>query len=96
MRRFFAWVDAGDVPLYLSVVTVGELRHGIEQLRRRGDAVQAGQLEAWLQRILTEYNDCILAFTVFLLLKKKQPNSGVGSERHTRSMRWISRLPPRL
>ena len=62
VRQFFAWVDADDVPIYLSVVTIGELRRGIEQLRHRGDAVQAEQLEAWLQRILTEYSDCILAF----------------------------------
>ncbi|MCC7221361.1 MAG: type II toxin-antitoxin system VapC family toxin [Candidatus Contendobacter sp.] len=62
VRQFFTWVDAGDVPIYLSVVTIGELRRGVEQLRHRGDTVQAEQLEAWLQRILTEYSDCILTF----------------------------------
>ncbi len=62
VRRFFAQVDADEVPIYLSVVTVGELRRGVEQLRHRGDAAQAQQLEVWLQRVLTEYNDCILAF----------------------------------
>ena len=39
-----------------------QLRRGVEQLRYRGDAAQAQLLEAWLQRLLTEYNDCILAF----------------------------------
>ncbi len=62
VRQFFTWVDADQVPIYLSVVTVGELRCGVEQLRYRGDAAQAQLLEAWLQRVLTEYNNCILAF----------------------------------
>lgn len=62
VRQFFASVDVDEVPIYLSVVTIGELRRGVEQLRYRGDAAQAQLLEAWLQRLLTEYNDCILAF----------------------------------
>ncbi|MBK8754212.1 MAG: type II toxin-antitoxin system VapC family toxin [Candidatus Competibacteraceae bacterium] len=62
VRQFFAQVNADNTPIYLSVVTVGELRRGIEQLRQRGDRMQAQQLETWLQRVLTEYSDCILAF----------------------------------
>ena len=62
VQQFFTVVDADEVPIYLSVVTIGELRRGIEQLRHRGDTAQAQLLEAWLQRVLTEYNDCILAF----------------------------------
>ncbi len=57
VRQFFAWVDADEVPIYLSVVTVGELRRSVEQLHHRGDAAQARLLEAWLQRVLTQYND---------------------------------------
>jgi predicted nucleic acid-binding protein len=57
---FFARVEAEGTPVYLSVVTVGELRRGIELIRHRGDASQARQLEAWLQTVLTEYADCIL------------------------------------
>jgi hypothetical protein len=60
VRRFFAQVEAEDTPLYLSVVTVGELRRGVELIRHRGDTLQARQLEAWLQTVLTEYADCIL------------------------------------
>jgi hypothetical protein len=33
--------------LYPCVQTLGELRRGIEKLRLRGDAVQAGRLESW-------------------------------------------------
>lgn len=58
---FFARVEAEGTPVYLSVVTVGELRRGIELIRHRGDASQARQLESWLQTVLTEYADCILS-----------------------------------
>ena len=60
VRRFFVQVEAEKAPIYLSVVTIGELRRGIELIRHRGDAPQAQQLEAWLQTVLTEYADCIL------------------------------------
>ena len=60
VRRFFVQVAAEETPIYLSVVTIGELRRGIELIRHRGDALQAQQLEAWLQTVLTEYADCIL------------------------------------
>ena len=60
VRRFFVQVEAEDTPIYLSVVTIGELRRGIELIRHRGDALQAQQLESWLQTVLTEYADCIL------------------------------------
>jgi predicted nucleic acid-binding protein len=60
VQRFLAQVVAAQTPLYLSVVTIGELRRGIELIRHRGDAAQAQQLEAWLQTVLTEYADCIL------------------------------------
>ncbi len=42
------------------MVTIGELRRGIELIRHRGDAPQAQRLEEWLQIILTEYADGIL------------------------------------
>lgn len=60
--RFFAQVEAGAVPIYLSVVTIGELRRGIELIRHRGDTPQAEQLETWLQTVLIDYEDCILPF----------------------------------
>ena len=39
--------DRGDA-LYLSVVTLGELRRGVELIRHRGDVTQANLLESWL------------------------------------------------
>lgn len=53
--------DSEDA-LYLSVVTIGELRRGIELIRHRGDEPQATLLEQWIQTVLTEYEDQILTF----------------------------------
>ncbi len=44
----------------LSVVTVGELRRGVELIRYRGDVRQANQLEKWLDALMAEYQDYIL------------------------------------
>lgn len=45
------------------MITVGELRRGIELIRHRGDQAQALELEAWLQNVIAEYSECILDFT---------------------------------
>jgi predicted nucleic acid-binding protein len=62
VRAFFRKASGEDQPLFISAVTVGELRHGVEKLRHRGDAQQANQLERWLLLIVEEYGDAILAF----------------------------------
>ena len=51
-----------SLPTFLSVQTIGELRRGIERLKRRGDTPQASQLEAWLNLIVVEYRGRILDF----------------------------------
>ena len=43
----------------ISVITVGEIRKGIELIRRR-DAIQAATLEAWLSRLCVDFRDRIL------------------------------------
>lgn len=58
--EFFQTADAGD--LYLSVQTIGEIRRGLENIRRRGDLPQAKKLEKWLDLIVTGYADRILSF----------------------------------
>lgn len=47
--------------LFLSVVTLGELRRGVELIRYRGDAEQAQRLEDWLQTVVSDYGDQILS-----------------------------------
>jgi predicted nucleic acid-binding protein len=61
VRAFFQQATADDVPLFLSAVTVGELRQGVETIRFRGDRPQADRLERWLQRITIDYAEAILA-----------------------------------
>lgn len=58
---FHRVANAGD-PVYLSVITIGELRRGVELIRLRGDAEQAGLLEDWLSAVLDQFADKVLAF----------------------------------
>ncbi len=62
VRRFFRTAIRDDHALYISAVTIGELRHGVEKLRHRGDQDQAMRLERWLERLTEEYADSILTF----------------------------------
>jgi toxin FitB len=57
---FFKRIEADQTPVFLSVVTVGELRRGVELIRHRGDVPQAKRLERWLLSLLESYGDYIL------------------------------------
>lgn len=61
VRQFFHDVDRDGIPLYLSVITIGELRQGVENVRHRGDGPQARVLERWLSTVTTKFEDAILA-----------------------------------
>ena len=60
VRRFFKQAVNDGSRIFISVVTVGELRRGVESIRHRGDIRQANQLEKWLEQLLTDYQDHIL------------------------------------
>ncbi len=60
VTSFFAHAAATNEKLYMSVISVGELRRGIEIIRRRGDVGQAGPLETWLNLVIEQFNDKIL------------------------------------
>lgn len=53
VAQWFDVVDAAD--LYISVLVVGEIRKGIERLRRRGDGRQASMLDRWLGGLKDEF-----------------------------------------
>ncbi|MDR5812138.1 type II toxin-antitoxin system VapC family toxin [Caballeronia sp. LZ033] len=55
VRAFFRQAEIDKRDIHLSVITVGELRRGVEQLRRRVDSMQAGRIEAWVKNVLVEY-----------------------------------------
>lgn len=48
--------------VYLSVVTLGELRRGVDLIHHRGDLEQAAALAKWLGLVVEEYADRILDF----------------------------------
>ena len=54
VKRWISSVPTED--LYLSVLTLGEVRRGIGLLSRR-DSVQAEIYEAWLVTVLRDYAD---------------------------------------
>ncbi len=60
VRTFFKQAIEDETQIFISVVTVGELRRGVELIRYRGDMRQANQLGKWLEALLTEYQDHIL------------------------------------
>jgi toxin FitB len=62
VSAFFQHVKIQDTPVFISVVTVGELRRGVEMMRHRGDIQQARILEDWLVKIIEDYADYILSF----------------------------------
>jgi predicted nucleic acid-binding protein len=62
VRAFFADMSRKSIDLYLSVVTIGEMRQGVERMRHRGDAPQAKLLEHWLQQVTMNYAESILPF----------------------------------
>ncbi len=59
---FFLKAASQNESLYLSVLTIGELRRGVELIRRRGDTPQAALLESWLQATLEDFADRVLSF----------------------------------
>lgn len=59
---FFRDCTATGELLCLSAISVGELRRGVELIRHRGDVNQAAMLEAWLDEVLDQYRNNILAF----------------------------------
>jgi predicted nucleic acid-binding protein len=57
VRAWFA--EAEDAGLFTSVLVIGELRRGVESIRRR-DAVAAIALDQWLTGLATGFGDRIL------------------------------------
>jgi toxin FitB len=59
---FFREIAERETTSYLSVITIGELRRGVDIIQHRGDFPQAQALETWLENILDNYADNILDF----------------------------------
>lgn len=62
VNRFFKEAAAAGTPLFISVITVGEIRRGIELLRHRSDLSQMKRLETWLEKLLADFGEQVLEF----------------------------------
>lgn len=62
VRAFLDEVSEPNARLFISVITIGEIRRGVARIRHRGDDAQASLLESWLGEMLQEFEDRILPF----------------------------------
>jgi predicted nucleic acid-binding protein len=60
VRQFFDTVITQNTRVYISAITVGELRRGVDLILHRGDSIQGKLLENWLSIILQQYQSNIL------------------------------------
>lgn len=59
-RNVSSWFgEVADEEIYLSVLTIGEIRRGVESVRRR-DPDSAAALDSWLARLSEAHRDRIL------------------------------------
>lgn len=61
-RGVVDFLRANQDKICLPVQVIGELRGGVERLRRRNDLPQAARLESWLENVLDTFATRILAF----------------------------------
>ncbi|MGV7245224.1 PIN domain-containing protein [Caballeronia sp. M23-90] len=53
VRSFFELAESEGHGLHISVITIGELRRGLDSIRHRGDEEQARSLETWMSEVLS-------------------------------------------
>jgi hypothetical protein len=63
VKDFFKQTIRQQSAVFLSAITIGELRRGVEMIRHRGDKSQAESLERWLNIVVSEYAESILDFS---------------------------------
>lgn len=63
VQAFLSTAAKESQQIYLSVITIGELRRGVENIRHRGDHDQGDLLETWLYEVVTNYSNHLLPFT---------------------------------
>jgi predicted nucleic acid-binding protein len=61
VRQFFEAAVQNNTRLYISSITIGELRRGVDLIFHRGDIIQGTLLENWLNSIFDQYQDNILS-----------------------------------
>ncbi|MFM8341459.1 MAG: type II toxin-antitoxin system VapC family toxin [Methylomonas sp.] len=66
--EFFANAIKNKTPLYISAITLGELRRGIELIINRGDVAQGKLLADWLDSVQREYQHNVLTIDAEIAL----------------------------
>jgi toxin FitB len=80
------WIAATSPELlHVSVLTLGEIEHGIARIRGRGDHEQAVGLERWLRQVEIGFADRILPVTLPVA-------SAWGREQHSQPLPVIDGL----
>ena len=95
VTSFFRQVVARDEAIYLSTISVGELRRGVELIRYRGDESQAGMLETWLNDVLDQYRDNILSFdadAAQIWGRLRVPNAGNELDKQIAAIAMVNSL----
>jgi len=78
VRQFFDTVITQNIRVYISAITIGELRRGVDLILNRGDSLQGKLLENWLLLILQQYQSNILGIDADIALlwgKLRVPDS---------------------
>jgi len=60
VRQFMAQSDAGNA--FVSVITLAEIRRGIDLIRHRNDTVTEDRMDLWFETITDEFAERILFF----------------------------------
>jgi predicted nucleic acid-binding protein len=89
VRQFFQNAERDNLQLYLSAVTIGELRQGVEIVRHRGDEAQTRVLERWWIELPVPTK------TRFSASMKRSLKSGGGDVFQIRRIRSTNRSPQR-
>lgn len=63
VKQFFTNAIEQKNSLFISAITIGELRRGVAMIQHRGDIDQANALSKWLESIVNEFSGNILSFT---------------------------------
>ena len=85
VRAFIERTERTATETYISVVTVGELRRGVDSVRFRGDSAQADILEEWLAQVLEIYRGNIIEFDlkaaeVWGVLRARRPEHPIDKQ----------------
>ena len=76
VQEFFYQAIDQNIQLYLSAITIGELRRGVDLIRYRGDKEQADLLESWLMEVPIE-----LGYAELSLWRRSRPSSLIIASR---------------